>query len=67
MPNRHPQLQIVAPGATPEEAAAVVAALEQFLRETAPVIAPAAPPRNPWQRAALLEGVERGDGLRWGA
>jgi hypothetical protein len=67
VPNRRPQLQIVAPGATPEEAAAVVAALEQFMRDTAPVIAPPAPRRNPWQRAALLEGVDRGEGLAWGA
>jgi hypothetical protein len=72
--NRRPLLEIVAPGATPEEAAAVVAALERFMRETAPP--PAAPPaaRNPWQRTALIEGVERdadgptpwGDGMPWG-
>jgi hypothetical protein len=57
--NRRPKLTIVAPAASEEEAAAVVAALERFMRETAP--APAAPParRNPWQRAALLEGVAR--------
>ena len=57
--NRRPQLTIVAPGAGPEEAAAVVAALERFMRETAPV--PAAPPplRDAWQQAALHEGVLR--------
>jgi hypothetical protein len=74
VPNRRPQLEIVAPGATPEEAAAVVAALERFMRETAPAPAPAHPPRNPWQRAALLEGTDRdpsgpspwGDGTPWG-
>jgi hypothetical protein len=68
VPNRRPQLQIVAPGATPEEAAAVVAALEQFMRETAPVLAPPAPKRNPWQRAALLEGVRSKEGFAspWG-
>lgn len=55
--NRRPQLSIVAPGASPEEAAAVVAAVEQFMRETAPVPAPALPRANPWQRAALIEGV----------
>ena len=59
MPNRRPQLQIVAPSASPEEAAAVVAALEQFLRATAPVIVAAPERQNPWQRAALLEGVGR--------
>jgi hypothetical protein len=57
--NRRPQLRIVAPGASPEEAAAVVAALEQFMRATAPTPVPPAPRRNPWQRAALQEGVRR--------
>jgi hypothetical protein len=42
--------------APPEEAAAVVAAIEQFLAETAPAPAPSAT-ANAWQRAALLEGV----------
>ena len=57
--NRRPKLSIVAPNASPEEAAAVVAALEQFMRETAPRPAPQAPRRNPWQQAALFEGVAR--------
>jgi hypothetical protein len=57
--NRRPKLTIVAPDASPEEAAAVVAALERFMRETAPVAAPPAPRRNPWQQAALQEGVAR--------
>ncbi len=57
--NRRPKLSIVAPSATPEEAAAVVAALEQFMRETAPRPAPPAPRRNRWQRAALEEAVTR--------
>ncbi|GAC1388032.1 MAG: hypothetical protein NVSMB48_27550 [Marmoricola sp.] len=57
--NRRPQLSIVAPGASPEEAAAVAAAVEQFMRATAPVLTP--PPAAPdrWQRAALEEGVRR--------
>ncbi len=56
--NRRPELSTVAPGASPEEAAAVVAALERFMRDTAPP--PAPPPReSPWQRAALYEGVDR--------
>jgi hypothetical protein len=55
--NRRPKLQIVAPNASPEEAAAVVAALEQFMRATAPRAVPPPPPRNPWQVAALQEGV----------
>jgi len=55
--NRRPQLRIIAPDASPEEAAAVVAALERFMRQTAPP--PAAPPAraSPWQQAALREGV----------
>jgi hypothetical protein len=57
--NRRPKLTIVAPSASPEEAAAVVAALERFMRETLPSPAPEAPKRNPWQQTALYEGVMR--------
>jgi hypothetical protein len=72
--NRRPQLEIVAPEASPEEAAAVVAALERFMRDTAPRPAPAAPRRGAWQRAALLEATHRepdepnpwGDPIPWG-
>jgi hypothetical protein len=62
MPNRRPQLSIVAPAASPEEAAAVVAALERFMRDTAPTAAPAPPPVSGWVRAARLEAVERAPG-----
>ena len=65
--NRRPELSIVAPGASAEEAAAVVAALERFMRDTAP--APVAEPvrRAPWLEASLREGVARPPGLlpRW--
>jgi hypothetical protein len=72
--NRRPQLEIVAPDASPEEAAAVVAALERFMRDTAPTPAPGAPRRSAWQRAALLEATHRepdeptpwGDPIPWG-
>jgi hypothetical protein len=57
--NRRPKLEIVAPNASPEEAAAVVAALERFMRATAPPPVPPAPAQNPWQLAALHEGVAR--------
>jgi len=60
--NRRPKLSIAAADVSPEEAAAVVAALERFIRETGWVGAdsvPAAPPRNPWLQAALHEGVAR--------
>lgn len=65
--------EIRAPVPSPDEAAAIVAAVERFLAETAP--APETPGRqSPWQRAALLEGVGRGSGFdpphpdrpRWG-
>jgi hypothetical protein len=50
-----PQIQIQSATASPEEAAAIAAALERFLRETAP--APHAAPQSRWQEAALREGV----------
>jgi hypothetical protein len=62
MPNRRPQLQLVTPTASPEEAAAVIAAVEQFLRDHAPPPAPAEPPSG-WLQAARLEGVGREPGL----
>jgi hypothetical protein len=55
--NRRPNLTIVAPNASPEEAAAVVAALERFMRATAPTPAPPQPHRDAWQQAALQDGV----------
>jgi hypothetical protein len=57
--NRRPKLTIVAPDASPEEAAAVVAALERFMRETAPSPAPSPARPDAWQQAALHEGVAR--------
>jgi hypothetical protein len=65
--NRPPKLTIVAPDASPEEAAAVVAALERFMRQTAPAPQPTATRRNPWQQAGLQEGVARrpADSLPW--
>jgi len=74
MVNRRPKLELVAPSASPEEAAAVVAALERFMRDTAPPLASPPPERNPWQRAALYEAVGRepdepspwGDPHPWG-
>ncbi len=51
-----PQIQIEAANASPEEAAAMAAALEQFLAEHAPAPAGADRP-DPWLRAALEEGI----------
>jgi hypothetical protein len=56
-----PQLELIAPSASPEEAAAIVAALERFMRATLPPPAPAAAGPDPWLRAAILEGVARAD------
>ena len=53
---------VVAPAASPEEAAAVVAALERFMRETAPTPAPTPPPASGWVQAARREAVEREPG-----
>jgi hypothetical protein len=49
----------IAPAPSAEEAAAIVAAVERFMRATTG--APVEPPRSfdPWQRAAILEGVSR--------
>jgi hypothetical protein len=57
--NRRPRLELRGSSATPEEAAAVMAAVEQFMRDTAPPPAPEPVPTSPWARTALLEGVER--------
>jgi hypothetical protein len=51
---------VIAPAASPEEAAAIAGAIERFLRDTAR--APAGGDTatvDPWQRVALLEGVRR--------
>ena len=58
-PNRRPKLELRGHSASPEEAAAVVAAIEQFLRETTPP--PVAPDEGVggWLRAARLEAVGR--------
>jgi hypothetical protein len=59
--------------ASPDEAAAVIAAVERFLRDHAPPRVPAPPPSDPWQRAAILEAAGRepdgrdawGDAVSW--
>ncbi|WP_028058031.1 hypothetical protein [Candidatus Solirubrobacter pratensis] len=57
--NRRPRLELRGSSASPEEAAAVIAAVERFMRDTAPPPAPPARRPSPWIRAALLEGVNR--------
>ena len=51
----------ITPAPTREEAAAIIAAVERFRRATGPSPAAAGEEaRDPWSRAAILEGVERG-------
>jgi hypothetical protein len=45
--------------ASPEQAAAITAAVEQFIRATAPLPVSSEEPPDPWVRAAILEGVTR--------
>jgi hypothetical protein len=59
-----PQIEIQSTTASPEEAAAITAALERFLWETAP--APEAARQSRWQEAALREGVSVRGQLAWG-
>lgn len=59
MVNRRPQLELVAPSASPAEAAAIVAALERFMRDTAPPLATLPEGIDPWLRAAMLEATSR--------
>jgi hypothetical protein len=50
--------------ASPEEAAAIAAAIEQFLRDTAPPPAADGPAISPWLRAGLLDAT--GASRLWG-
>jgi hypothetical protein len=70
-----PRIEVRQP-ASPEEAAAIAAAIEQFMRDTAPPPTPAGGSRmSPWLRAGLYAGTGRdpsgpspwGDAERWGA
>jgi hypothetical protein len=49
--------------ASPEEAAAVVAAVERFMRATAPAMSAVAPEPDRWTQVAILEGVDREEPL----
>lgn len=64
-----PHIEIRQSAASPEEAAAIAAAIEQFLHETAPSVSPATGPvLSPWLQAGLLEatGREPDHGSPWG-
>jgi hypothetical protein len=69
-----PRIEVRQP-ASPEEAAAIAAAIEQFIRDTAPPpVAPGAR-MSPWLRAGLYAGTGRdpagpspwGEPERWGS
>jgi hypothetical protein len=47
------------PSASPAEAAAIVAAIGRFMRDTAPRLAASTEGLDRWTRAAMLEGVAR--------
>jgi hypothetical protein len=55
-----PRIEVRQATASPEEAAAIAAAIEQFLRDTAPPPAAPGPRVSPWLRAGLLEATGRG-------
>jgi hypothetical protein len=69
-----PRIELGEAAASPEEAAAIAAAIEQFLRDTTPPPATGRGP-SPWLRAGLFEATGRGAGPpspwgdteRWGS
>jgi len=71
---RRPRIEVRQATASAEEAAAIAAAIEHFLRDTAPAPGPAGPAVSPWLRAGLREGAgldpagrgSWGDGGAWG-
>jgi hypothetical protein len=68
-----PRIEVRQP-ASPEEAAAIAAAIEQFIRDTAPPRPAPGPRMSPWLRAGLFAGIGRdlagpspwGDQEPWG-
>jgi hypothetical protein len=62
-----PSIRLLTEAASETEAVAVVAAVEQFLADTAPAPEPAPSPQSRWQHTALEEGVSRAPVLAWGS
>jgi hypothetical protein len=63
-----PRIEVVSGGASESEAAAIAAAIDQFLADTAPAPGPSERPTSAWQRAALEEGISarRVSATGWG-
>jgi hypothetical protein len=63
-----PRIEILSSGASASEAAAVVAAIERFLADTAPAPAAVGPAISPGARAALEDGIaaRQVSGYAWG-
>jgi hypothetical protein len=63
-----PRIELISGGASDDEAAAIVAAIERFLADTAPAPAAEGPAISPWARAALEEGIaaRQVSGYAWG-
>ena len=52
-----PRIELTHSAASPAEAAAIAAAIEQFLRDTAPAPRQESEQMNAWMRAGLMEGI----------
>jgi len=63
-----PRIEVAGASASPAETAAIAAAIEQFLRDTAPPPEPASAAISPWLRAGLFEGagLDASSPLPWG-
>ena len=63
-----PRIEVRQANASPEETAAIAAAIEQFLRDTAPPPAAAPAGMDPWLRAGIFEaaGLEPDGPTPWG-
>jgi hypothetical protein len=65
MASRRSAQRLIAPSATHEEAAAIVAALERFARDFAAPAAAVPERPDPWLLAARREAVAREDTMSW--